>query len=270
MLKYLVVFALVFGLAIYVSIQDEHAAQQPAQKATQPDKTTPSDKANEDHPQKETTYPERNTPNWYGFFRWPLGTTTWAIVLTLMAIAEQTKQTARAANISERAVIASLRPRLEVKHVFLVPDKTITGRPEDGDEWRIGCVIANVGGSKADIAESNMTITTLGVGTLDGLLPPVPPYGTAYSFRPFVIESGERRKETVALGANMEGMDLRVTYYAARKRGSAIETNPIICFGFFRYQDESGVFRLTGFGWSWNAYDMSFRRLNHPNYEYAD
>jgi hypothetical protein len=44
---------------------------------------------------------------WYGFFRWPNGTTAWAIILTLIAIAEQTKQTRKAAEAGRISADAS-------------------------------------------------------------------------------------------------------------------------------------------------------------------
>jgi hypothetical protein len=64
MLKYIAAFALLFALAVYVSVQDKHPLQDPAQK-------------------------EWNASRWYSFVRWPDGAATWAVLLTLLAIAEQ-------------------------------------------------------------------------------------------------------------------------------------------------------------------------------------
>src|SRR5664279_5581796 len=60
-------------------------------------------KTDEYHPQENIQHAERHTPSWYGFFRWPSGTTTWAIILTLLAITEQTKQTAKAAEATQKS-----------------------------------------------------------------------------------------------------------------------------------------------------------------------
>jgi hypothetical protein len=87
---------LVFGLAVYISVQDERSAQQTAQEATQPAKSALPAKADENHPQQNISNPKRNLPRWYGFFRWGDGTTTWVIVLTLIAIAEQAKESSKA------------------------------------------------------------------------------------------------------------------------------------------------------------------------------
>jgi hypothetical protein len=91
MLKSLgVICVLVLGLVAYVFEQDEHAL--------------------ESHRAKTLTHvedgykPDRDTPPWYRLFRWPEGATTWAVILTLAAIALQTKETARAANASVETV----------------------------------------------------------------------------------------------------------------------------------------------------------------------
>jgi hypothetical protein len=100
MLKYLAGLVLVFGLTVYVSIQDERSTQQTTQKSAQADKGALPAKTDENHPQQNVHHPEWNTPRWYAvlspLFRWPEGPTTWVIVLTLLAIAEQARETAKA------------------------------------------------------------------------------------------------------------------------------------------------------------------------------
>jgi len=86
----------VVGLTVYVSIQDKRSAQQTPQETVQSNRGAVATKANENHPQQNGSYPERNAPSWYRFFRWPDGPTTWVIVLTLLAIAEQARETAKA------------------------------------------------------------------------------------------------------------------------------------------------------------------------------
>lgn len=104
MLKYLAIFSVVLGLAVYIATQDEHATKQPAQESAYQNNAAVPAKANEDHPQNNERNSEGNLPGWYGFFRWPNGTTTWAIILTLFAIAEQTRHTARAAEATKESV----------------------------------------------------------------------------------------------------------------------------------------------------------------------
>lgn len=104
MRKYLAIFAVILLLAAYVARQDDHAATGSAQPTANLSSNAVAAKPNEQHPEENVSDAERDTPSWYGFFRWPNGTTTWAIILTLLAIAEQTKETARAAKATEESV----------------------------------------------------------------------------------------------------------------------------------------------------------------------
>jgi hypothetical protein len=58
----------------------------------------------EKHPQENVPDAEEHPPSWFRFFRWPDGTTTWAIIFTLIAIAAQTEQTKKAAVAGQTAV----------------------------------------------------------------------------------------------------------------------------------------------------------------------
>jgi len=101
-LKYLLGVILVFGVAVYVSVQDKRA-QQTTENAAQFEKKTVSAKSDEQHPQKNVPNPERNSPSWYSFFRWPDGPTAWVIVLTLLVIAEQASDTAKATEAMQKS-----------------------------------------------------------------------------------------------------------------------------------------------------------------------
>src|SRR5271157_600110 len=92
----------VLGLAFVVARQDQRAADQSAQKAAELHKAAPTAITDEHHPQEKVYKPDGDSPSWdfllfLGLFRWPIGTGTWVIVLTLFAIAEQTSQTRKAA-----------------------------------------------------------------------------------------------------------------------------------------------------------------------------
>ncbi|MGA2904281.1 MAG: hypothetical protein ABSD98_10645 [Candidatus Korobacteraceae bacterium] len=104
MVKYIAAFIVVLGLAVYIARQDESSANNSAAPATAPNKQAVAAEPDENHPQQNIGNTERNTPGWYGFFRWPNGTTTWAIILTLLAIAEQTRETAKAAKATRDSI----------------------------------------------------------------------------------------------------------------------------------------------------------------------
>lgn len=113
------VLAIISGLTVYVAVQDEHATQKSTQKTAYHKDDSVSGgvgsgtahgvaKTDENHFQENIPNVEWHLPSWYGFFRWPNGTTTWAIILTLIVIADQTKQTAKAARAGQTAAEAAL------------------------------------------------------------------------------------------------------------------------------------------------------------------
>ncbi len=180
MLKYLAIFALILGLAVYIARQDEHAAQYATQKTAYQNNAAVSAESNKNHPQESVSDAEWNAPGWYSFFRWPNSTTAWAIILTLFAIAEQTKHTAEAADATRQSVGAiqaqsghletqagqmsrqadlmkeqldtarqKERPKLRIQ--FEIVDLQFTESP---DVVPINCRIQNHGGSVAFIVGS--------------------------------------------------------------------------------------------------------------------
>src|SRR5258707_9593311 len=109
MRKYLAALVVIFGMAFVVAHQDQHASDQAAQKAAEPHKAAITTNPNEQHPEENIENPTGDSPRWYvlylySLFRWPNGTTTLAIVLTLMAIAEQTRETRRSAEATEKTL----------------------------------------------------------------------------------------------------------------------------------------------------------------------
>lgn len=165
MLKYLVLFAFFLGMAIFVARQDERASQESAQKAKNLANAAIAAKPDANHPQQNVPDTERHTPGWYGFFRWPSGTTTWAIILTLLAVAEQAKYTAKTAKAAqESAEVARLNAQAAERQLELMRAESrarLEVRPgyievigEEGDScWQLHTHIRlrNVGKSSAYI-----------------------------------------------------------------------------------------------------------------------
>jgi len=142
----------VLGLAVFIARQDERAAQESAQKAADHQSAAAPTKTDEDHSKEDIADSERNGPSWYGFFRWPIGTTTWAIILTLMAIAEQTKQTAIAAKATRQAtehLIASERAWVLASRVEL--SSGAKDAPEGNRQVFIHCAAKNHGRTPARV-----------------------------------------------------------------------------------------------------------------------
>jgi hypothetical protein len=104
MWKYLLICAFFLGMAVFVARQDERAAQKRTQNAKHLDNCTVIAKADTEHPQENVENTERDTPGWYGFFRWPNGTTTWAIILTFLAIVWQSSETRKSADAARDSI----------------------------------------------------------------------------------------------------------------------------------------------------------------------
>jgi hypothetical protein len=98
--KYLAILGVItVGLAIYVGFEDGRYTQEIAQKTAEIDKGAASANAVEKHSREGVPDSELHAPSWNGwfnFFRWPNGTTAWAIILTLMAVAGQARESAKA------------------------------------------------------------------------------------------------------------------------------------------------------------------------------
>jgi len=122
MWKYVVAFIVIFGLSVYVSWQTQRTADQGTQQTTQTSSGATASNAQDNHVQQDVKNPKRDTPFWFRFFTWHEGVTAWAILLTLLAIAEQTQQTrnaaeagldsANAARLNAQSLVNSERPWL--------------------------------------------------------------------------------------------------------------------------------------------------------------
>lgn len=111
--KYLLTVAVIWGCAIYVSLQYKKATDKCENKSKQFDTGAVYPAIHDSQSkecQKET---EAAFPHWYRIFSWPEGITALAILLTLLAIAEQTMETSKAAQsalLNAQAVINAERP----------------------------------------------------------------------------------------------------------------------------------------------------------------
>jgi hypothetical protein len=95
---------------------------------------------------------------WHMLLSWPEGITGWAIIATLIVIGWQSYETARSADIANRTLLSTMRPRLIVRHISIHRGTRIStlGVP-DADPWRIDFDVVNVGQSAARIEQHNFT-----------------------------------------------------------------------------------------------------------------
>jgi hypothetical protein len=100
MLKYLVILAVCLGCALVIARHDEYSTLKSTQEAADKNNPALAGKPDENHPQEHVKNTAWDSPSGHIFhnaFRWPEGTTVWAILLTLMAIAEQSNETRKSA-----------------------------------------------------------------------------------------------------------------------------------------------------------------------------
>jgi hypothetical protein len=107
MLKYLAILAVLVGLAFAIAHHDEYTARQSAQKTADKSSPTIAGKSDENYARQYFNSSIWDSPAGHilhNAFHWPDGTTAWAIILTLLVIAEQTKATRRAAEAARDSV----------------------------------------------------------------------------------------------------------------------------------------------------------------------
>jgi hypothetical protein len=126
MLKYIVALTILLIMCAYVSGQYKQDAENATNEAQPPVQEAQST-TNYEQSKSNDGNSKRHAPGWYSLFVWPDGITVWALMLTLVVIAEQTSETrrsadaaktaAQAANESSKALILSERAWLVIEPV---------------------------------------------------------------------------------------------------------------------------------------------------------
>lgn len=102
--RYGIAVVLILGCCIYVSHQDQKTRDQYEQKCSQLNASSVPRSGHHEDCDEGAENAARHLPPWYRIFGWPEGITTWAILLTLLVIANQTRETAKAAEATQIAV----------------------------------------------------------------------------------------------------------------------------------------------------------------------
>lgn len=105
--KYPIAVLIVLGGCVFVSRQDQSTRDKYEEKCSQLNARTISPTRHQEDCEEGAEDAARHLPRWYRIFGWPEGITAWAILLTLIAIAEQTNQTRRAADAGADAANAA-------------------------------------------------------------------------------------------------------------------------------------------------------------------
>lgn len=203
---------------------------------------------------------------WYTCVDW----SNWALVIvagiTGWVVWQQTIAT-------RRSVLVNLRPKLSIPAIALYIEGAGGSDPQvlDKKRWSIECMIANVGGGKARIVESNLTLEpSLGIGdSPKGLLAVFPRYDDSQgSFGNIAIMPGERH--TVKVPLTDRQISTLKSYEQNQQGGANMSTTQVVCFGFIRYLDDLESARRMGFCFRYDITKMAFSRYKHPVYDYSD
>jgi hypothetical protein len=283
MLKLLgVISLLVIGMTVFVAIKDERAterhAKQTSNASKQPNESVVP-KPNEKCPDEDVYNPERDSPRWYGVFRWPNGITTWALLLTLAALIEQTRHIAKGAEatltqseIANKTLIAQFRPKVIVRRIFLKRnDSEYEG--DDGqkfftvESWSFSFEFTNVGGTNA-IVEDNYIEIRWDKLRRDGATELI----KIESFKGFSLKSGEDRVVSIEVPERGSHIQNRMEIARARGRlhGTPPQENLLCCEGCIRYTDMAATQRKTGFLRQWDVIRERFIASTNPEDEYQD
>lgn len=172
--KYLMCVVVMFGCAFFVSHQYQSARSRCVKECQEAHPRLLSPSSHENDCDKCAEVAERNFPSWYRLFGWPEGVGAWAILLTLLAIAEQTHQTRRAADAGAESadaayggVTAALAQLdlMKAKERARLDIKAATFEIENPEEmWSLQATIdlRNIGSSRAYVGKSagTMYVTT--------------------------------------------------------------------------------------------------------------
>jgi hypothetical protein len=148
MLKYFLVFVLLLATSVLITGQYQKYTHNPAA----PSENSGSAPIASTNPPKSTTDAEdaeRDHPHWYLAFQvfgWPNGITVWALFLTLMALAEQTGQTRKAAEATQDSAKATEDAARAGQDSATAALKSVKLQQaqlrqwvETSDEWEVRC-----------------------------------------------------------------------------------------------------------------------------------
>jgi hypothetical protein len=271
MKKYLAWLGIFVLVSIFVTCKKEkYAHDSPPPTADSGGATVaPADKVNPASNGKKT---EGYSPRWemvviYRVFSWPEGVTVWALFLTLITIAEQTRHTARAADTANKTFISTLRPKLIIRKIDIhygTPISTTGGTP-DADPWRVDFEVVNVGQGPAHVLSHSFCISRIDSGLPDE---------TSYmededaESKPFSLEPGEELRLSIYIGRELTGT-LRIVGPSGLRLGYQ-NTNRIYFFGIAQYADDLGTVRNIA---AFRRYDNTSTRfipVDDPDREYSD
>jgi hypothetical protein len=247
MRKYIAIFGVVLlggiilALAVYIGCQDDRYTREVAQKAAALHQGASSANLNVMNSPENVPGHELNAPSWYGwygFFRWPNGTTAWAIILTLIAIVEQAKQTA----VTAKAALKQAEHIETTERAWLIINYVDMKGTEhkDGEAVSSRWTIKNVGSTPAILLETKARFYVTSIYPEMTEYPmkelaEIPAYGNPI----FINERLLAPNDSVGYFTKWEkGVDGKFVEFAFPARADRIWM--IIAYGYVKYRDTFG------------------------------
>jgi hypothetical protein len=289
MLKYLAVLAVFLGFAFVIARHDEYTALKGAQEAACKNNSAAAGKPDECHPQEHSKNTAWDSPSGHIFhnaFRWPEGTTVWAIILTLLAIAEQTGQTRKATEATQASAEAT-RQQAEIasnsQRSWIIP-KSVS-KPDLSGTWimKVSCEFEVYGSSPVRVYESQIIFDffpAIPVGNTGEVIPDLPEnpdYGEESTTLTDSPEMGQvwAPGSQITVGPMLKGAIAKPEQLQALKEGK----NVLCLYGFINYRDafDKSKMRTTRFcyicgkkGVLETKYEEYFVLGGPPEYNEAD
>jgi hypothetical protein len=260
--KYVVAVILVSWGTVHVSGKYQYAAKQCEEKRAKVDQRLIPPAGHAEKTDECTENAERDFPGWFGFFRWPNGTTALAILVTLLAIAEQANQTRRSADIANRTLNAILRPKLIIRRIRIHrgTDIPTCGQP-DADAWRIDFEMVNVGKGTSRIVGHNFRA--------DRMADKFPDFGLEEkTVPPFELKSGEKQTMSIPIVKELVFILRLIGVYGLTQTYQGTER--LFFWGNAQYLDTSNVRREVSVCRLYDNKAGRFRPIADPDYEYSD
>ena len=246
MAKYLACILLLFLLSFFVSVQYREHSQDTISNPYDPSAAL-SSSANGQQVNQHTTKSEWNPPRWYRLFGWPDGITVWAVLLTLVAIAEQAKEASvasRAAAHTTETFVQSERAWIIINPIEVAPElMAVETGTSPGNGIRLSVKNAGKGIARID----NMAISYKLLTKEEWRKLSTEPFkdGKAQDYYGLVLVP----TDSLPLECDLEPSCLLTQDQAnSIKRGDEI----LFASGTVNYRDGFGIARYTRFGYKYH------------------
>ncbi len=175
------------------------------------------------------------------------------------------KDSQATSELARQDFITTHRPKLIIRRISLDEGNGNYVSPGSRSP-KIQFIIANIGGSRATIIESNATFAKI-----DGVLPSIPPYSLETNTIKCTIREAGQSDPPEILDIGDEGEVSR----DVRSWSGGVITNGdkppfFYFFGYIQYEDGIGIVRRMTFCRKYNPTTKRFIEVGDPEYEYSD